>query len=280
MSPTAMTAAGRSSAVKSRSHASPGVRRRVDRAPIRPRRISGPAAPQPRPTTERRAGGVGTRLFLVVRSLPDHSLLDRIVRGRVWIPVLGVLLAGIVATQVEVLRLNAGMGQALRQSSSLSIRNQSLRASVAELSDQTRIERLAARMGMVMPGPTTLSFVPAKAGVGRAIQGIHNPDPNQFVSQLPSPTSGDTSATGSSSSADTSGGGSSSSSAGTSGSGASSTSQDSSSSSSSSGDTSGSSSGSGSTDSSGSSSSGSDTSGGSSSSGDTSGSSSSGSSGG
>jgi hypothetical protein len=259
----------------------------VDRAPVRPRRVSGPAAPHPRPATERRAGGVGTRLFLVVRSLPDHSLLDRIVRGRVWIPLLGILLAGIVATQVEVLRLNAGMGQALRQSSSLSIRNQSLRASVAELSDQTRIERLAARMGMVMPGPTTLSFVPANAGVGKALQGIHNPDPNQFVSQLPSPTSGDTSGGGSSSNGATSSSGTGSGSD-TSGGGTSSTSQDSSGSSSSSADASGSSSGSdssgsgssGSGDTSGSSSGSSDASGGSSGSSDSSSSSGSGSSGG
>jgi cell division protein FtsL len=160
------------------------------------------------------------RLLLGVRSLPDHSLLDRIVRGRVWIPVLGILLAGIVATQVEVLRLNASMGQALRKDSTLSIRNQALRISVAELSDQARIERLAARMGMVMPGPTTLSFVPANAGAAGAVQDIHAPAPAQFVAQLPSPASSDGSgaSSGSSSGSGTSGSGSSSSSTDTSGS--------------------------------------------------------------
>jgi cell division protein FtsL len=140
------------------------------------------------------------RLLLGVRSLPDHSLLDRIVRGRVWIPVLGILLAGIVFTQVEVLRLNASMGQALRQNSTLAIRNQALRVSVAELSDQTRIERLAARMGMVMPGPTTLSFVAGNPSVTRGVQNIHAPAPDQFVAQLPSPASSDTTGTGGSSS--------------------------------------------------------------------------------
>jgi cell division protein FtsL len=149
---------------------------------------------------DRQAATLGMRLLLGVRSLPDHSLLDRIVRGRVWIPVLGVLLAGIVFTQVEVLRLNASMGQALRQNSTLAIRNQALRVSVAELSDQTRIERLAARMGMVMPGPTTLSFVPGNPSVTRGVQNIHAPAPDQFVAQLPSPASSDTTGSGGSSS--------------------------------------------------------------------------------
>ena len=176
---------------------------------------------------------MGARLLVVVRSLPDHSLLDRIVRGRVWIPLLGVLLAGIVATQVEVLRLSASMGRALKQSSSLAVRNQALRASVAELSDDARITRLAARMGMVMPGPTTLSFVPANGSVARAIAGIHAPAPSQFVSQLPSSSSGDTSSGDSS-------GGSSSASGDTSGSSASAGSDTSGSSSSAGGDTSGS----------------------------------------
>jgi cell division protein FtsL len=120
-----------------------------------------------------------------VRSLPDRSWLDRVVRGRIWIGLLGILLAGIVATQVEVLRLNADTGRALQQSAALSVRNQALRTSVAELSDDARIERLAAGMGMVFPVPTGLTFVPASGSVSRAVQSIHSPDPTQFASQLP-----------------------------------------------------------------------------------------------
>jgi len=125
-----------------------------------------------------------------VRSLPDHSWLDRVVRGRIWIGLLGVLLAGIVATQVEVLRLNADMGRGLAQSATLSVRNQALRTSVAELSDDARIERLAAGMGMVFPVPTGLTFVPAGADVSHAVQSIRHPDPTQFASQLPGLGSG------------------------------------------------------------------------------------------
>ena len=57
-------------------------------------------------------------------SLPDHSLLDRVVRGRAWIPLLGVLLAGIVAAQVEILKLGASMGRSLEQTTTLTSQNE------------------------------------------------------------------------------------------------------------------------------------------------------------
>jgi hypothetical protein len=209
-----MTAAGRNP-TKSRAHNEGPARRRATAersAPSRARRISGPVT-APRPATNESGNGIALRVFVGLRSIPDHSLLDRLVRGRMWIPLLGVLLAGVVATQVEVLRLNASMGHALHQSASLLVRNEALRASVAELSDDARIERLAAGMGMVMPGPTTLSFVNPQTDVSRAIQNIHSPDPNQFAAQLPSAdatAAGDSSTASSSGSTDTSGSGSSS----------------------------------------------------------------------
>jgi hypothetical protein len=189
MTPSAMTAAGAAAPAKRRSPGPPSrTPPRPQGAPVRPRRVSGPATGRAAAPVPSRAPsiGVGPRLVVFVRSLPDHSWLDRVVRGRVWIGLLGVLLAGIVATQVEVLRLNADMGRALAQSSTLSVRNQALRTSVAELSDDARIERLAAGMGMVFPVPTGLTFVPAGANVAHAAQSIHRPDPTQFASQLPS----------------------------------------------------------------------------------------------
>lgn len=104
-----------------------------------------------------------------------------------WIPLLGVLLAGIIATQVEILKLNAGMGRRIDQASTLTNRNESLQASVATLADDQRIESLAAGMGMVMPAPTAISFLTVHPGgdVTHAIADIHQPDPTQFEAQLP-----------------------------------------------------------------------------------------------
>jgi len=121
-----------------------------------------------------------------VRALPDHALLDRIVRGRAWIPVLGVMLAGIVAMQVEVLKLESGIGHSMRRTSQLQTRNDVLRASVAGLADDQRIENVAARMGMVMPPSAEVGFLQAgvRGDAGKAIANIQSPNPGAFQSAL------------------------------------------------------------------------------------------------
>ncbi len=91
------------------------------------------------------------------------------------------MLVGIVAMQVELLKLNASTGRSIELISSLQSRNDMLRAEVASASDPDRIERLAGRMGMTMPGPEAITFVNSRsAGVGRAISGIHLPDAAVF----------------------------------------------------------------------------------------------------
>ncbi|MHB8656829.1 MAG: FtsB/FtsL family cell division protein [Solirubrobacteraceae bacterium] len=173
-----------------------------------PRRVSGPAggrllsaaialplpgfslkpgtAPRRRPAKRHTSHApFAVRAIAFVRALPDHSLLDRIVRGRAWIPLLGLMLAGIVAMQVEVLKLGASIGRSITRTSALQSRNQQLRAAVAELSSDQRIERLAAQQGMLVPAPGAVGFLaggPAEAG--QAIAGIRQPDPQAFLSQL------------------------------------------------------------------------------------------------
>jgi hypothetical protein len=117
--------------------------------------------------------------------LPDHPLLDRVVRGRAWIPLLGVMLVGIVAMQVELLKLNAGTGRSIELIGSLQSRNDILRAQLASASDPNRIERLASRMGMTMPGPDSITFLNARsAGVRRALASISVPNPAAFEAAL------------------------------------------------------------------------------------------------
>jgi hypothetical protein len=189
MTPSAMTAAGRTAATPRPAQAPrPGHRRTArPQAPRGPRRVSGPARPR-RVSVPAAAGhrpSLAARGLLVIRGLPEHTLLDRIVRGRAWIPLLGVLLVGIVAMQVEILKLGAGMGRWIERSSTLSTRNQALQASVAGLMDDQRIERLAAKMGMVMTDPTAVSFLSAQPGGGaaRAVANIHAPDSSIFTAQ-------------------------------------------------------------------------------------------------
>lgn len=126
------------------------------------------------------------RTMAALRALPDHRWLDRLVRSRWWIPVLGVMLTGVVAVQVEVLKYGANDGRAMTLATELQSRDQLLRLSIAQLSDDQRIEQIAGRMGMVMAGPTSVDFVPAgqSGSLGRAIAGIKPPDPQSFVSAL------------------------------------------------------------------------------------------------
>ena len=147
MTPPAATSAGRQTATHARGH-----RRRLELqpAPRLPRRVSGPARRGASPKRAPRREPLPARAIATLQSLPDHSVLDRIVRGRAWIPLLGVMLAGIVAMQVELLKLNASIGRSLQLGAALQSRNDILRASVSSLSDAQRIERLASGMGMVI----------------------------------------------------------------------------------------------------------------------------------
>ena len=50
-----------------------------------------------------------------VRALPDHRLLDTLLRSRAWIWLLGIALGGIVFMQVSLLGMNAGIGRAVAE---------------------------------------------------------------------------------------------------------------------------------------------------------------------
>jgi hypothetical protein len=216
MTPPAATPAGRATTKKRAAPASrastqrsavPGHKRGVSErsAPKAPRRVSGPvrgrlsdsvALPNPAPARARRrqaparrAAPLGVRFVAFVRALPDHRLLDRLIRGRVWIPLLGVMLAGIVAMQVEVLKLNASIGRSIVRATSLQNRDEQLRMAVAALDGDQRIMRLAAAKGMIKPAPDSVGFLSSSSGadaVRRAAQNIHSPDGPGFLSLISS----------------------------------------------------------------------------------------------
>jgi hypothetical protein len=152
-----------------------------------PARPSLPTIHLPRPRLPRLprpdVGALARRSGAFVVSLPESSLLDRVIRGRIWIPLLGVLLVGIVGLQVENLKLNAGLGTSVEQTTTLQSRNDALRATVTGLADEQRIELIAARHGMVMAPPDSVKFLAPGGTVDlrRAIAGIHRPGSAYFV---------------------------------------------------------------------------------------------------
>jgi cell division protein FtsL len=124
---------------------------------------------------------VPRRVLAYLLALPDHPLLDRVVRGRTWIALLGVMLVGIVAMQVELLKLGRSIGRSLGETTALQSRNEQLRVSVAALADESRVDRLAVAGGMVLPSPTGVGFVSPETSVARALANIHAPDAALFA---------------------------------------------------------------------------------------------------
>ncbi len=129
----------------------------------------GGAVALPMPFALRAAGAVHT--------LAEHRFLDRLIRGRSWIAILGIGLIGIVFMQVSMLRMNAGIGQAVERSSVLERQNAALQAGISQLSSGERIQTVAARAGMVAPtGADGVRFLDARRlDVGRAVRGITPP---------------------------------------------------------------------------------------------------------
>ena len=182
MTPPAAGAAAR------RSAATHPPRPRPRRVPTAPRRVSGPAggkrvaraavaAPMP----------VALRLAAAVHTVAEHRYLDRLVRGRMWIAILGVGLIGIVFMQVSMLRMNAGIGRAVEQGSTLERQNSALQASISQLSSGERIETAAEKLGFVLPAAGSVRFLAArdvdyrKAARGIEPPGSHPPEPATIV---------------------------------------------------------------------------------------------------
>ncbi len=166
-----------------------------------PRRYSG-AATGVRPQFE--LGRRARRLLQGLAALPDRPVVDRAVRGRAWIAVLGVLLMGLVALQVGMLKLNAGIGNAVVRTSALERDNSRLQLMVDRMSASDRIRGKAAKLGMVMPDVRRIRNVsaggPASArGVAASLAGgAFAPRPAQANGTTDASSSSSSSATDSS----------------------------------------------------------------------------------
>jgi hypothetical protein len=174
----------------------PTARRPV--APRGPRRVSGPAHPRParptRPVAPPRAPrtrgrsvprtvadpSLAARVLAGVAALPDARWLDRLVRGRAWIAMVGVALIGLVFVQVSMLEMNAGIGQAVEKGAALERQNADLRTSVSQLSSEERIQREAVGMGLVMPPAGDVRYLTSRGAgtdAARAARIMRAPDP-------------------------------------------------------------------------------------------------------
>ena len=75
----------------------------------------------------------------------------------------GVLLGGIVAMQVSLLKLNSGISRAVETTTTLERQNADLEAAIARLSAPDRIESGASSLGMLMPPAGDVTYLSAGA---------------------------------------------------------------------------------------------------------------------
>ena len=150
-----------------RAHArrvgSPPTARRPAAVPRHHRRVSGPIARPARPVAlpqPSRRGSTGT--FERLRALPEHRVVDRLLRGRAWIWLIGLILGGIVAMQVSLLGLNAGISASVEKAGTLERVNADLETEVARLSSGARIRQTAEEEGMVAPPAGDVTYLTAR----------------------------------------------------------------------------------------------------------------------
>ena len=182
---------------------SPAHRTPARWAPLRPRRVSGPARARPAQRGVA-GGGLVLQLLSLLERLAGHRLLERLIRGRLWIGIVAFALIGIVTLQLALLKLNGGVGRALEHEALLQRENAALAIENSEMSAAARVQARAAQLGM-LPAPTSkLSFLLARsrAGVGKAAAALASHSQVQSTST----EEGGTSSAGASSSEESSSG--------------------------------------------------------------------------
>ena len=97
--------------------------------------------PQSVPRARRRAQGV------------------RLTGGILWISAFAVLLAGVVALNVAVLRVNMNVNDLSKQQADLQAQNQALSSRLSSAGSSIRIEQAARRLGLVPAPATDTSYV-------------------------------------------------------------------------------------------------------------------------
>jgi len=168
--------------------------------------VHAPARTRPTrsPAPARRRSGAAPRSSTI--ALPRYDfvgILDRLLRGPAYIAMVGILLAGIVFFNVDVLELNHGIARTDVRSTQLKRQNAALMLQLAKLGSSERIQQVAAARGLVLPQPGDVRYLRAQSqDASRALHVMTAPTTSAavpvtstVVSQQSTPTSGTTTTT-------------------------------------------------------------------------------------
>ena len=86
-------------------------------------------------------------------------MIDALLRGRAWIAIVFVLLAGIVFLNVNLLRMNRQIAAASERGQAVKVENARLRTDLARLGSSERVQRVAADRGLVLPAPGEVRYL-------------------------------------------------------------------------------------------------------------------------
>ncbi len=149
-------------------------------APARPQRARPAPAPGKRPAPPPARRRPVARPGSANREARPRgaAFLDRLLRGRAWVWLIGTLLAGIVFLNVALLELNDGIARTTRAATVLGQENARLRLEAARLGSSERIQRAARAQGLMMPAPGEVRYLKPGPDDGRlAARRITEPDP-------------------------------------------------------------------------------------------------------
>jgi cell division protein FtsL len=114
------------------------------------------------------------------------AILDRLLRGPAYIAVIGMLLAGIVFFNVDVLELNHGIARTDTRATQLKRENAALTLQLAKLGSSERIQRMALERGLALPQPGDVRYLRAhREDAARALRVMTAPDSSGAAAVVP-----------------------------------------------------------------------------------------------
>jgi cell division protein FtsL len=106
---------------------------------------------------------VSVRVHPRVAALPRGArVLDALLTGRLWIGLIGVLLAGIVFFNVDLLQMNREITQMADKATAIKRENDRLRHDYARLASSERIQEAALALGLVYPAAGEVRYLESK----------------------------------------------------------------------------------------------------------------------
>jgi cell division protein FtsL len=151
--PRAKAAPAREKAAPARSAAARGSTAPARRAPGRH------AAPRHAPPRRASGHAIPARIAALPRGA---RILDTLLTGRIWIGLIGVLLAGIVFFNVDLLQMNREITQMADKATQIKRENDRLRHDYARLASSERIQEAAAAFGLVYPAAGEVRYLDSK----------------------------------------------------------------------------------------------------------------------